>query len=589
VAVPAANVPVHVSGWVLGLVLVVAGAVGVISVLTAWRTPGLSAMSDSTIATAVALGAGYALVGVGLEHVRRGRRRLFGMLMTSAGLLWLLAEWANPAIGSSTGFTVGLVLGWLAPAVLTHALLGLGGGRLGRTQTALVAIGYVIFGVALGLLPALTFDASATSCAFCPPDLIAVAPSVDLSGASIAFGTTAGTVVSVVVALLLVATLVRQTPAGRIVRAPVLIPGALFAATVAIELGRAAGRTTVPADAPAHLLRLVESALLIAVAVGVAVEWLRARRSRTLVARVVADLGHSPPLGGLRDALASTLNDPDLRLAYPLYGEIHVDAFGRRLRLEGRTRQGREVTSIVREGAVVALLEHRSDVLETADTLDEVVRAARLGLEHERLQAETRAQLADLTAARKRIVTAAAGERQRLERDLHDGAQQHLIAISIGIRLLAAEASGLREPSAALVSQAGQEIALAIDELRTVAHGIYPSVLADEGLAAAVESLAEGSTTSLSMGDLEVDPLDVPIAEAAYAVVADVVDFATGPVSVRAARHAGSLTLVVEAPQIPDDVLVELGDRVGAVDGVLRTASAGSGRIELVAEMPCVS
>ena len=78
-----------------------------------------------------------------------------------------------------------------------------------------------------------------------------------------------------------------------------------------------------------------------------------------------------------------------------------------------RTAARREVTPIVRDGQVVALLEHRAEVLEQPDTVGEVVRAARLGLEHERLQAETRAQLADLTAARKRIVAAAADERQR--------------------------------------------------------------------------------------------------------------------------------------------------------------------------------
>ncbi len=586
---PIASGPVPVSAWILGLVLAAAGAVGLISAVTAWRSPGLSAMSDSSVATAVVLLAGFGLVSVGLEHVRRGRRRQFGVLLASAGFPWLLAEWANPAIDSSVGFTIGLVLGWLSPAVVAHALLVFGKGRPRRTEVALVAGGYAIFGVAFGLLPALTFDAAAVRCSFCPPDLVAVAPSAGLSGASVSFGTVAGTVWSVVVAVVLVASLLRQSSAGRALRAPVVIPGALFAVVLAVELGRAAGQIVVPTDGTGHLLRLIQAALLTALAVGVAVEWLRARRSRTLVARVVADLGHSPPLGGLRDALASTLDDSELRLAYPIPGGRNFDASGRPVRLDAENHDRRQVTSIVREGVVVALLEHRSDVLEAPDTVDEVVRAARLGLEHERLQAESRAQLADLTAARKRIVAAAGGERQRLERDLHDGAQQHFIAISIGIRLLAGNTPGLRERSASLIAEAGQELALALQELREVAHGIYPSVLADEGLAAAIESLAEGSTTPMNLGDLEVDPVDLSVAEAAYAVVADVVRFTAGPVSVRATRQAGSLTLLVDAPEIPDDVLVDLGDRVGAVDGRLTTGVAGTGRVELVAEIPCAS
>lgn len=588
-AVPGASGPARLSAWILGLVLAAAGAVGLISAATAWRSPGLSAMSGSGVATAVVLIAGFGLIGVGLEHARRGRRRQFGVLLASAGFLWLLTEWASPAIDSSVGFTVGLVLGWLSPAVVAHALLVFGTERLRGTEAVLAAAGYAIFGLAMGLLPALTFDSVAIQCSFCPPNLVGVAPSAGLSSASVAFGTSAGAAWSVVVAVAMVATLLRQSPAGRALRAPVLIPGAVFAAVLAVELGRAAGRGIVPTDETSHILRLIQAALLTALAVGIAIEWLRARRSRTLVARVVADLGHSPPLGGLRDALASTLNDPELRLAYPIAGGGLVDASGHPVQLDAETHRGTQVTPIVREGVVMALLEHRSDVLDAPDTVDEVVRAARLGLEHERLQAETRAQLADLTAARKRIVAAAAGERQRLERDLHDGAQQHLIAISIGLRLLAGQTPGLRGRSAALVAEAGRELALALEELREVAHGIYPSVLADEGLAAAIESLAEGSTVPMSLGDIEVDPVDQSVAEAAYAVVADVVGFAAGPVGVRATRQTGFLTLLLDAPDIPDDVLTDLGDRVGAVDGTLTTGEPGTGRLELVAEIPCAS
>lgn len=573
----------------MGLAITTAVGVGLIAVVTAWRLPGFSAASESVTAMLLTLLAGLSLVGVGFEHVRRGRRLRFGLLLASAGVLWLLTEWANPAIDSSIGFTIGLVLGWLYPAVVVHALLLFGDDGLRRVRAALVAGGYAIFGVALGLVPAAAFDARAIHCSFCPDDLVAFFPSVGLSGASIALGTVLGTVWSAIAAGFLAASLVHLSPPGRALRAPVLIPGSLFAAALAVELGRTAGRTVLPTDDAAHLLRLIEAALLTIMAVGVPIEWLRARRSRTSVARVVADLGHSPPLGGLRDALASTLKDPELRIAYPLAGGRSVDAAGRDVVLDADPARGRRVTPIVRDGGVIALLGHRADVLEAPDTIDEVVRAARLGLEHERLQAETRAQLADLTAARKRIVTAARDERQRLERDLHDGAQQHLIAISIGIRLLAGEPSGLGERSARLVAEAGQELGVAIDELREVAHGIYPSVLADEGVAAAIESLAEGSTIPLSIGDLDIDPVDQSIAEAAYAVVADVVGLAAGPVRVRATGQAGSLTLTLDAPSIPDDVLVELGDRVGAVDGTLTTGDLGPGRVELVAEFPCVS
>jgi signal transduction histidine kinase len=587
-AEPFGDAPLRSSRWLIAGGLVAALAIGLVSVITAWRLPGLSSASESTIATILTLLAGFGLVGTGLEHVRRGRRRRFGLLLAGAGLAWLLAEWANPAIESSIGFTIGLVLGWLYPAVVVHALLLFGGG-FGRAGRAIVATGYGIFGVALGLVPALAFDAAAIHCSFCPDVLVAVVPSSPLAGASIAVGSGAGAAWSVAVAVFLAVSLVHQSTASRTLRASLFIPGVLFLTALAIELGRAVGRNALPADGLAHLLRLAEAGLLSLLAAGVLVEWLRARRSRTSVARVVADLGHSPPLGGLRDTLAATLRDPELRIAYPLPGGRAVDAAGRDLELAANPTARREVTPIVRDGHVVALLEHRAEVLEQPDTVDEVVRAARLGLEHERLRAETRAQLADLTAARKRIVAAATDERQRLERDLHDGAQQQLIAISIGLRLLAGEASGLSEESTRRVEEASRELALAIDELRDVAHGIYPSVLADEGLAAAIEGLTEGAAVPVTVGSIDVDPLDPSVGEAAYAVVSEIVGVAAGPVRIAATRTRALLTLAVDAPSIPADVIVELRDRVGAVDGKLAIREAAPGRVRLVAEIPCAS
>ena len=587
-AEPFTDAQLRSSGLLIAAGLAAAFGIGLVSVVTAWRLPGFSSASESVLATALTVLAGFGLVGAGLESVRRGRRRRFGLLLAGTGIAWLLAEWANPAIESPIGFTVGLVLGWIYPAVVVHALLVFGG-RLNRTGVALIGAGYAIFGVLLGLLPALTFDAAAIHCSFCPDDLVSIVRSSEVAGVSIAGGIVAGALWALAVAAYLLVSVVRQSPAARTLRAPLHVPGALFALALALELGRAAGRTSLPTDGPGHAVRLAEAAFLLLVAAGVLAERLRARRSRTSVARVVADLGHSPPVGGLRDTLATTLRDPELRIAYPLPGGRTVDAAGLDLDLAASPGTWREVTPIVRDGQVVALLEHRAEVLEQPDTVDEVVRAARLGLEHERLRAETRAQLADLTAARKRVVAAAADERQRLERDLHDGAQQQLIAISIGLRLLAGEESGVSGPSSVHLDEASRELALAIDDLRDVAHGIYPSVLADEGLAAAIEGLAEGATVPVAVGPIDVDPVDPSVGEAAYAVVSDVVGAAAGPVRVDVTRTAQVLTLTVEAPAMPAEMLLELGDRVGAVDGTTAVREPAPGRVQLLAEIPCGS
>jgi signal transduction histidine kinase len=571
------------------LVAALAVSVGLIAVFTGWRAQGFSPASESAQATALTLAAGWGLIAVGVEHVRRGRRRRFGALLVAAGFAWLMTEWANPVIDSAIAFTVGLAVGAIYPVVVVHALLVFGQGRLGRGEALFVAAGYAVFGLALGFVPAFAFDARSIHCSFCPTDLLAVYPSTALADASVAVGTIAGAIWSAAAVCLLGISLVRQSPAGRRLQGPLLVPGAAFASVVAIELGRAAGRTALPTDGPAHMIRLVEAALLVAIAGGVAFEWIEARRSRTRVARVVAELGHSPPLGGLRGVLATTLNDPDLRIAYPVAGDRLVDAAGRDIEFDVDETTNRQLTPVVRDDSIVAVIEHRADVLDMPATMDEVVHAARLGLEHERLQAESRAQLADLTAARKRIVAAASEERKRLERDLHDGAQQHLITISIGLRILAGEAVGMGHESIALVDEASRELSFGIDELRTVAHGIYPSVLADEGLAAAIEGLAEGSAVPLSIGGLPAERVDPSVEAAIYVIVAEIVSAVSGPVAVRIERIPTSVTLDIRAPNVPSQLIVEFGDRIGAVDGTLTSEDDGSGRIELRAEIPCAS
>jgi signal transduction histidine kinase len=121
------------------------------------------------------------------------------------------------------------------------------------------------------------------------------------------------------------------------------------------------------------------------------------------------------------------------------------------------------------------------------------VAAAALALENEHLQTESRARLAELQASRARIVEAGDTERRRLERNLHDGAQQRLIAVALQLRLIRARVDSDPSSVKALAMQAGDDLAAALDELRELARGIHPAVL-DHGLAAALESLAARST-----------------------------------------------------------------------------------------------
>jgi len=292
-------------------------------------------------------------------------------------------------------------------------------------------------------------------------------------------------------------------------------------------------------------------------------------------------LATSPPMGALRDHLSAVLGDPALRLVYPSSGSTFVDASGQAVVLH--PGPGRTATPVLRGGSIVAMIEHDDEVLRDPAEVDEVVAAARLGLEHERLQAELRAQLDALRTARRRIVEAADGQRKSLERDLHDGAQQHLIALSIEVRLLDRE-----QATSDLLEDAASALHDALDSLREVAHGIYPAILDDEGLAAAIEALAETSAVPLAIRELDDARCRPSVEMAAYQLVLAAVRSATGAVDIRVRRLAGKAHVQVALPGIEDDVAQDIGDRVGAVDGVLRVTRTPAG-VTLAAELPCGS
>jgi len=222
-------------------------------------------------------------------------------------------------------------------------------------------------------------------------------------------------------------------------------------------------------------------------------------------------------------------------------------------------------------------------------------------MENERLQAEVLAQLDDLRAAQARIVAAGDAERQWLERDLHDGAQQRLVGLSLALRL-ASPQPGLG-PAATrltgLLGQADRELRLAIDELRELAHGIYPAVLADEGLAAAVEALAETSPIPVTLGALPEQRFPGPVEAAGYFLIAEAAQFAAlaGAGGATVDIECGGNRLIVKITgkldaghgQEPEAGLTDAADRIGALGGNLRVEHARGEAITIRAELPCGS
>jgi signal transduction histidine kinase len=564
-------------------VLVAGLALGVFSLAVARGGAGYSFGGSSAFAGAAELVAGYALLAVGVTAWMRPRQARLGVILVAASFAWFLLEWSNPAAGSAV-FTTGLVLYAAAPPLVAHAMLAYPDGRVGWWLGRLaLALGYAGSVLVLGLLAAAVFDPASEGCAQCPRNLLLV-----VGGSSSAYGSVnragvyLGLAWSLLVILLAAGGLVRSTPARRRQAAPVVGAGCAYLGLVAADFARSLHRGFLGTDGLDRRLWLGEAAALCVLSLAVVWAWVRARRTRSALARLVIELAESPAPGGLRDVLAGVLHDRSLVLAYPLAGGRLADARCRAVELTG------EITPIVRGGQQVALLSHRPGLLAEPALAEEVAAAARLALENERLQAEARFQLEELRASRFRIVQSGDAERRRLVRDLHDGAQQRLVTLSLALRLARIRLG--RDPDLTLaerIDQAEAEVRAALADLRELAQGIFPVILAEEGLSAAVEALAEAARIPLEITTLPDERLGSSVEATAYFVVSEAVRrCAAGTLKVSAARRNGRLVVEVEGDSAPAEI-TGLQDRVGALEGSVAVVHRPDGRAILQAEIPC--
>ena len=557
-------------------------AVGVFSLAVARAGAGYSFGGASAGAGAAELAAGYALLGVGLAAWMRPRQARLGAILVAASFAWFLLEWNNPAAGSAVVFTIGLVLYAAAPPLVAHAMLAYPDGRVGWWPGRLgLALGYAGSVLVLGLLAAAAFNPAAQGCAQCPRNLLLAGGSTGTYGSLNRAGIYVGLTWTLLVIVLAAAGLARATPARRRLAAPVAVAGCAYLGLVAADFAHSLHRSFFP-DGLDRRLWLGEAAALCVLSLAVVWAWVRARRTRSALAQLVIELAESPPPGGLRDVLAGVLHDPSIQLAYPLADGRLADARYRAVELTG------EVTPIVRGGQQVAFLSHRPGLLAEPALAEEVAATARLALDNERLQAEAWSQLEDLRASRARIVQAGDAERRRLVRDLHDGAQQRLVTLSLALRLARTRlGSGVDPALAGRLDEAEDELRAALADLRELAQGIFPVILAEEGLSAAVEALAEAAPMEITA--LPGERLGSPVEAAAYFVVSEAVRRAApSTLKVSAARRDSRLVVEVEGDNMPAEI-TDLQDRVGALDGTVTVARGPAGRATIRAEIPCES
>jgi signal transduction histidine kinase len=284
----------------------------------------------------------------------------------------------------------------------------------------------------------------------------------------------------------------------------------------------------------------------------------------------------------------------------------YTDDGGRPVELPG-SDSGRAVTVIKRADEVLGALIHDAALREEPALLDAVCAAAGLAIENERLHAEVLARLEEVTASRSRIVDAADAERRRVERNLHDGAQQRLVTLSLALTMARnrlasetdrSEARSRRTDVDELLTEAAEELVLALQELRELARGIHPAILMEEGLCAALDALAERSPVPVEVSTHADAPLPPSVEAAAYYVVsealANVAKYANASfATVKIGRCERGLRVEVSDDGVggavarPGSGLEGLADRVAALDGLLKVDSQPGNGTRVTAEIPC--
>jgi signal transduction histidine kinase len=515
-----------------------------------------------------------------------------GPLMIAVGFsaLWKSLAFSNTGVVYAIG-SLGEVLIY---ALLIHLLLSFPYGRLeSRLDRLLVGISYFNTTVVHGA--GFVFTDPQAGCSHCPTNPLLIEPSQ------------AATVISTVeldvaIALLgaVVAVLYRRwrgsTPSQRRAFAPVLAGGSLtFVLLMASLIVQQAGLSPNIDDAITLALFGSIACLPIAFVVGlVRLRFSRAEAIGSLVGRIAGGGGR----GALRDALADALGDPTLELAYWLPDQdVYVDADGRPMRVEPAPA-GKIATTVDHEGRRIAAIVHDAELADEREHVRAVGAAAALTLENERLDAELRANVDELRASRARIVTAGYEERRRVERDLHDGAQQRLMALGINLRLARDQVGSDAEEMAELLDASLEELNEATRELRELARGIHPAVLTERGLTAALKGLAGRSPVPVELVRTPDERLPSSVESAVYFVVAEALtnvaryaDAGLATVSVR--RTNGNVDVEVRDDGVggakPDQGsgLRGLSDRVAALDGRLELTSADGDGTTVRATIPC--
>jgi signal transduction histidine kinase len=527
---------------------------------------------------------GYVLAGV-VAWWRRPESR-FGPLMIAAGTVWFLTSLSSS--NYAVPFTVGIAFDLLPAVVFLHVFLAFPTGRLERSyERALVVAGYLtavgaqFVGMALG--------------GFGPDNLLSLTAKPDTAYTLLR----AQLVVLSAICLAGIGILaLRRRRAGRPLRraSALLVDSFGLALAMIALLFLSAVYGWVDGQIGFESLRRATFFVIGLAPIAFLVGLLDARLARSAVGELFVDLRASPAPADLREAVARALRDPSVTLAYWLPEfESYADIDGQPIEVPGE--DGKAATLIERDGVRVAALLHDPALEDEPELLAAVGAAAGMALENGRLQAEVAARLEEVRGSRARAIEAGQEERKRLERNLHDGAQQRLVALSLQLRLLEREVA--ENPAAGRqLEQVQRELAQSLEELRDLARGIHPAVLTGHGLAVALEQVGARAPVPVDLS-VELDGrLPEPVEVAAYYVVTESL--------ANMAKHAEASAASVDIHRLGGVAVVEvvddgiggadtergsgirgLADRVEALGGSLRVWTPMGGGTRVRAEIPC--
>jgi signal transduction histidine kinase len=532
--------------------------------------------ATSSIAMTAQFAAGVALIVAGLLWAVDRPTERTGLLLALGGIAWFMPVWIGWHSGPPAIRTSAMLIQPVFLPLVCHVVVSIcGGGK--RLRVAITLLYLLAATLTLALL-LVTDPLTDPGCWNNCTDNVLLVTSQPWLARMLADTWIA---VSAAAGLTLAAgSLWRLRTATRTARRLmwlVTVPASVLGVSLAVHgIALAATPPENPNDPLYAAIFQVEAWSVVALAAGAASGVLRARWARRALRNLAKELGAAPKPGSLAPVLARATGDPSLEVAYWL-PDFHrfVNGFGDEVLVPDRDSR-RAIAQIVRDGEPIAVINHDPALVNPSGLVQAIGPAARLAIDNERLQAELLDQLAALKSSQIRIVQTSDVERRRLERNLHDAAQQAVLTLSYDIRLAMAAAATSGGPDLhQLLQRSVTTVQYAVDELRQLAHGIYPAVLTEFGLKPALTSLADTAPIRVAIGTVTSARLPPLVERTAYLAAADVIDQAVS---------AGADELTITAEVADGDLVVEIrgtdlrpttpiSDRVGALGGQIVRAS----------------